>query len=304
MSRPSDWPLAPQSTRFVIPQRTIEQLAEHPLSKGLYPLGIGYYQRAEGHRMERKEHDDHLLIYCLEGGGMVTTEGRRNRVKPGDMLLIPKGTAHAYTTYTKNPWTIYWIHFDGEDSTAFVQHIQQQRRGDRTGTVFSLGVHARLASEMGALLDSRQASYNLNAFIHCANHLRQILSHIAQLMPLARHQQSADSLDLEAVHSMMQSRIHEQLDLETLADTVNLSKYHFVKRYKELTGTTPINHFIHLKIERACYLLDLSQKNISEIAFALGYEDAYYFSRIFKKTMGISPSQYRQMRDGTVPYRR
>lgn len=304
MSRPSDWPLAPQSTRFVVPQRTVHQLAEHPLSKGVYPLGIGYYQRAEGHRMERQEHDDHLLIYCLEGGGVVTTGGNRNRIKVGDILLIPKGTAHAYSTYTKTPWTIYWIHFDGEDAEAFVQHIRQQRRSERNGMVFPLGVHARLVSEFAALLDSRQASYNFNAFIHAANHLRQILSHIAQLLPMAKQQASADNFDLEAVHSMMQARLHEQLDLDSLAETVNLSKYHFIKRYKELTGTTPINHFIHLKIEKACYLLDLSDKNISEIAFALGYEDAYYFSRIFKKTMGVSPSQYRQMRDGTVPYNR
>ena len=304
MSRPSDWPLAPQSTRFVVPQRIVQQLAEHPLSKGLYPLGIGYYQRADGHRMERTEHDDYLLIYCLEGGGTITTNGQRNRVKAGDMLLIPKGVAHAYQTFQKSPWTIYWIHFDGEEADQFIEHIRAQRRGDKNGALFTVGVHARLVSEFGALLESRQASYNLNAFIHAANQLRQILSHIAQLMPLARQQQSADALDLEAVHSTMQARIHEQLDLETLAETVNLSKYHFVKRYKELTGTTPINHFIHLKIERACYLLDVSDKNVSEIAFALGYEDAYYFSRIFKKTMGVSPSQYRQMRDGTVPYRR
>jgi AraC-like DNA-binding protein len=84
---------------------------------------------------------------------------------------------------------------------------------------------------------------------------------------------------------------------------VNLSRFHFIKKYKALTGTTPINHFIHLKIERACHLLDVTSKGVNEVAWALGYEDAYYFSRIFKKTMGISPSQYRRIRVGDFGYK-
>ncbi|MBY4675055.1 AraC family transcriptional regulator [Marinobacterium arenosum] len=303
MSSPSQWPLAPESSRFVIPRRTISQLAAHPLSKGLYPLGIGYYQRASGHHMARQEHDDNLLIYCLEGRGRLTVGEERHTVRAGDLMLIPRGIAHAYQSGKADPWTIFWVHFDGEDAADFIAHLQSSRSG-QAGPVSRLGIHSRLVSDFSALLESRQASYNLNAYINAANQLRQILSHIALLQPLARQQQSADSFDLEAIHSLMQSRLHEQLDLDTLAETVNLSKYHFVKRYKELTGTTPINHFIHLKIEKACHLLDVTQKNINEIAFAVGYEDAYYFSRIFKKTMGLSPSQYRQMRVGGVPYGR
>ena len=94
----------------------------------------------------------------------------------------------------------------------------------------------------------------------------------------------------------MRSHLHEKLDLDRLAGVVNLSKYHFVKRYREACGTTPINRFIQLKIERACHLLDTTDKEIKEVGFAVGYDDAYYFSRIFKKQLGISPSKYRSSR--------
>lgn len=303
MSKPSDWPLAPDSNRFVIPQLMLKELANHPLSAGLYPLGIGYYRQASGHRMTREEHDDYLLIYCLEGGGRLTLENKKFRIRAGDLIVMPKGVAHSYETLKTNPWTIYWVHFDGADAEHFIAHIQQNKNIEKN-PVIHLGMQAKLVSELGALMESRQSSYDLNVFITASNHLRQILTYIAQLRPLEKQRQSADSFNLEAIHSLMQARLHQQLDLDTLAQQINLSKYHFVKRYKELTGTTPINHFIHLKIERACYLLDITPKNINEIAFALGYEDAYYFSRIFKKIMGVSPKQYRQMRDGSVPYRR
>lgn len=303
MSRPSDWPLAPESNRFVIPHTMVKELSQHPLSKGLYPLGVGYYQRADGHRMSRDDHDDYLLIYCLDGGARLQMNGKKFRISAGDLVLVPKGVPHSYETLKSNPWTIYWAHFDGEDAEHFIAHLQQKRDSQKY-PVIRLGVHAQLASAFGSLMESRQSTYDLNAFISASNQLRQILTYIAQLQPLEKQRQSADSFDLDAIHSLMQTRLHEQLELDTLAKQINLSKYHFVKRYKELTGTTPINHFIHLKIERACYLLDVTPKNVNEIAFSLGYEDAYYFSRIFKKIMGVSPSQYRKMRDGSVPYRR
>ncbi|WP_372830655.1 AraC family transcriptional regulator [Pontibacterium sp.] len=302
MSTPSSWPLPPESIRFVIPRRVISELAQHPLSSGLYPLGMGYYRQATGHHMERDVHDDNLLIYCLDGEGDLEAGGKKHRVRPGDILLIPKGIPHSYKARRKNPWTIYWVHFHGHHASDFVQHLALPR-SDQPHLVMPIGIHSRLVSDFEALLEARESTYNINAYICAANQLRQIMAHIALLQPLARHKQSGDGIDIERVHSLMQARAHEQLDLDTLAETVNLSKYHFVKKYKEITGTTPINHFIQLKIERACHLLDTTNNSINEIAFAVGYEDAYYFSRIFKKLMGVSPSQYRKMRTGAYPYK-
>lgn len=298
MSTPSNWPLPPQSIRFVLPHKIIRKLTQNKLSRDLYPLGAGYYQQASGHRMERLEHDDNLLIYCLEGKGMVRINQKNIAVKTGDLVILPRGIAHQYASSPNYPWTIYWCHFEGDLADEFVQHLQVPKQKP----IIPLGLHSSLVGEFDALLEARHSSYHLNAFINAANQLRQILTHIALLQPLVRSQDS-DSFDLEKIHSLMQARIHEQLDIDTLANSVNLSKFHFIKRYKELTGTTPINHFIQLKIERACHLLDISSRTIAEVAFMVGYEDAYYFSRIFKKVMGISPTQYRKLQVGAWSYK-
>ena len=297
MSQPSDWPLPPDSSRFVVPRKMVSLLSQHPLAKDLYPLGLGYYKQALNHTMSRNKHDDYLMIYCLDGEGKLTINNQIHTVKAGDIICLPKGVAHAYKASETTPWTIYWVHFSGDKSEDFIDYLAI----NSNNYVFPLGIHSRLTSDLESLLECRQYSYNINAFVHTASLLRQILTHIAQLQPLAK-QQAAHNFDLERVHSLMQARVHEQLELEALAETVSLSKFHFIKKYKELTGTTPINHFIHLKVERACHLLDVTTKSINEISFAVGYEDAYYFSRIFKKIMGISPSQYRRMRMGTFPY--
>lgn len=281
-----------------MPHKIIRKLAQNKLSKDLYPLGAGYYKEAEGHRMERLEHDDHLIIYCLEGKGKIRINQKNFAMNSGDLAVLPRGLAHQYASSPNFPWTIYWCHFEGDLSDEFVNHLQLPKQKP----VLHLGLHSSLVSEFDALLEARRSSYHLNAFINAANQLRQIMTHIALLQPLVRSQ-DADSFNLEKIHSLMQARIHEQLDIDTMAASVNLSKFHFIKKYKDVTGTTPVNHFIQLKIERACHLLDISTRTIAEVAFMVGYEDAYYFSRIFKKVMGISPTQYRKLQVGAWSYK-
>src|SRR5690554_4060473 len=125
MSTPSSWPLPPESIRFVLPRQMVSKLATHPLSEQLYPLGIGYYQLARGHEMRREQHDDFLLIYCLEGSGRVEygTDRKRRIIRAGDLLVLPRGTPHHYWTDQRDPWSIYWIHFDGALSQEFVEQL-------------------------------------------------------------------------------------------------------------------------------------------------------------------------------------
>jgi len=59
-----------------------------------------------------------------------------------------------------------------------------------------------------------------------------------------------------------------------------------------------LSYFTQLKIRAACRLLDLSGKSVKAVALETGYSDPYYFSRVFKKVMGISPEKYRAIKKG------
>lgn len=295
MSRPSNWPLPPESFRYLVPRSLTAQLAQHPLSADLYPRALGFYAAASGHQMQRESHDDYLMIYCLEGKGRFSASNSESTLTIGDLLIVPAGLSHQYAADPNDPWTIYWTHFEGLRAADFTLHTGIPR-SDGGYQIHQVGVHAQLISDFEALMEARNSVQELASHIYAANQLRQILSHIALLRPTESIKGQRETAELERVHSLMRSHLHEKLDLDTLAAAVNLSKFHFVKRYRELSGTTPINRFIQLKIERACHLLDTTDKEIKEVAYAVGYDDAYYFSRIFRKQLGISPSQYRASR--------
>lgn len=291
----SGWPLPAAGVRFFVPRFAVEQLAQHPLAHQLYPHGLGFYPRAGGHSMQRDrfEHEDHLLMFCARGQGVLEAFDQRSVVEPGGLILLPRGVAHRYFADANDPWTLYWVHFAGELSDQFLHQLAFPPQT----AYLKLGIHPKIISDFNSLLDVRQTGYQLPALLHAANQLRQLMSYLALLTPRTLRQ-GEHPLDLDKIHGLMQERLHDDLNLDTLAAAVGLSKFHFSKKYKTLTGHSPIQHFIHLKMEQACYLLDISDQAVGLISQQLGYEDPHYFSRLFKKVMGVNPSEYRESKRG------
>jgi AraC-like DNA-binding protein len=142
------------------------------------------------------------------------------------------------------------------------------------------------------LLALGSRGYTATNVIHAVHVLQQTLSFLALQIRLTDFNNSS-KFDINAVERLMRSNLHQELSLDTLAHYSQLSKFHFSKKFKELTDTSPIQHFINMKIQRACFELDNSSRTIKEISENLGYADPYYFSRLFKKSVGMSPKQYR-----------
>ena len=146
-----------------------------------------------------------------------------------------------------------------------------------------------------ALFTLQRAGFSELQFIHGAGQLKQLLTGAAAIA--ARYQsQAGREIDLDQIQELMHMRIEDRLDLDELAANAQLSKYHFARRFKQITGHSPIQHFIHLKMEFACQLLDSSTDSVKQVATAVGYSDPYYFSRLFKQVIGASPREYRRLR--------
>ena len=92
----------------------------------------------------------------------------------------------------------------------------------------------------------------------------------------------------------MQKKTHTIVPLQEFADFAKLSVSHFSAVFREKTGYSPIEYFNHLKIQKACQYLLLTNMTVKEMAISLGVDDQYYFSRMFSKLMGYSPVEYRK----------
>lgn len=288
MSKPSQWPLPEQGVRFLTPAFMVEKMARHPLTKECYPTAMGYYPRAAGHRMVRDRHDDNLLLYCTAGRGRLEAGDWRGEVLPGQVMLLPQGLAHAYEADAESPWTLYWVHFQGASTRVFMQYLGY--REDKP--IADPGVSPLLIGAFTSLLEVRRTGYSTRAFINAANQLRHLLTQVS--MEVSAHAgRLQPGFELDHVQAYMLEHIDQSITLDNLAAVANMSKYHFSNRYKELTGYSPVKHFLNMKMEHACHLLDSTDLGVGEIARRVGYEDPLYFSRLFRKTIGASPRGYR-----------
>jgi len=288
MSAPSKWPLPSTGVRFLTPAFMVEKLARHPLTKDCYPTAMGFYPEADGHSMQRQRHDDNLLIYCSSGRGYLHTPEWQGGIEPGQIVLLPQGLSHDYGADRSDPWTIFWVHFQGSSTGVFQQYL-----GYREGSpVVEAGVSPLLIGSFTSLMEIRRTGYSTRAFINGSNQLRHLLTQIT-LETSAQKGRMQGGFELEHVQAYMLENIDQPMTLDQLADAANMSKYHFSNRYKELTGYSPIKHFLNMKMEHACHLLDSTDLGVGAIATQLGYDDPLYFSRLFRKTLGQSPRSYR-----------
>lgn len=292
MPTPSPWPLNPDSRRWLVPPAACAALARHPLAHELWPAALGVYREAAGHAMARAagEHEDQLLLYCVQGRGTAEWAGEAVAVGPGTLVLLPAGVAHEYRADAEAPWTLYWVHVAGPRAADFLAPLLAGQ------PALAGAVGLGLVPDFEALLARTREGFVLPSLLHAANSLRALLTHAALLLP--RHQARRGRFDVWAVQAYMQAHLDEALTLDQLADAFGYERFHFAKTYRRLTGRAPLTHFLHLKMERAARLLDGGELRVGEVARVLGYDDAHYFSRQFRRLMGVAPSAYRALKRG------
>lgn len=280
---------------YVIPRAILSKVRNHPLINSTYPTDIGWFPRAAYHFRDRQHGapEDHLML-CTAGKGSLVIDGEQVLLSAGQMVIIPKDTPHTYWASDEDPWSLYWVHFLGEDAHYFVNRMPQ--RG------VPAPVERKTQTEAVQLfqlcLAAMRDDYSLTTMIYAAQATQHILSLLLfrnrSLKPEIRNKSTIDGI--ETAIEYMQDHFSEPLRLEDIARSAGISVSHFSDRFKAHTGQSPMAYFIHLRMRHACRLLDLTGSPIKSVAFQTGYRDPYYFSRLFKKHLGTSPARYRAIK--------
>lgn len=277
---------------IVVPKKiTTDFIIKDPITRQLYLTDIGYYPKAKYHYVYRLSGiSQHIIIYCVEGSGWVEINKKRIEVSPSQFITIPANTPHKYFSSENDPWTIYWVHFKGELSQYIVGLILQQSKNSLQNITYS-EKRINLFEELYTNLERGYSGDNLRYLnMTFFNFLSSFL--YAGNFDYVKNNPEKDIIS--ASIDLMQQKIHTILGLSELSGFANLSVSHFSCIFKTKTGYSPIEYFNHLKIQKACMYLLISKMSIKEIAINLGIDDQYYFSRMFSKLMGISPTEYRK----------
>ncbi|MBD8068703.1 AraC family transcriptional regulator [Bacillus sp. PS06] len=281
---------------FILPEYVIDDISKHPLINPLFVTDIGYFPLAKHHYRERFDGcDTHIIIYCAEGRGWVELHNEKKFILESHMLMvIPAGTPHRYGADEEHPWSIYWFHLKGDEMLSFIDSFGLND-GPLLTPLSSYVTFTELFDQ--CFLSLSEKPYSLIHHIRISQAMKYLLSSLG-LSSIRTGQEERTELYLEKVIHYMNDHIHRSIKLSELAKVAGLSIQHLTHLFKQETGFPPIDYFLRLKIQRAGQLLDLSDQSIKEIASTIGIVDPYYFSRIFKKINGCSPTEYRSRKKG------
>ncbi|GMK39192.1 transcriptional regulator [Paenibacillus sp. CCS19] len=281
---------------FVLPEYMQNELGATELTKQMFVSDIGVFLQARHHHRERPEGADaHIFIYCVEGEGVVERTGQESiTLKPGSLVVIPAGVPHRYWASETCPWSIYWFHLKGEHAREIIQLYELDREPRPLPRSVVSEFIQRVDQSLAMLTDR---PYSLHTHVHISQTVRWLLSSIGHEL-LHASQDARRGAHLDHAIRYMNEHIATSIRLPELASYTGLSKQHLSHLFNKETGFSPIDYFLRMKMQHAAGMLDLTDLTVKEVAGSIGISDPYYFSRMFKKLMGHSPTEYRKIPKG------
>jgi AraC family transcriptional regulator, arabinose operon regulatory protein len=275
---------------FVLPPEMHETILQNPLINRFYFTAIGHYPNASNHEIERIQGcSEYIFIYCTAGIGFIALNENIYKVEPNTFFIIPKDTKHSYISDMKTPWSIYWVHFTGDLASMIYERFLQNGTPQVQPIPF----------EESRIIQFEQI-YSIIQSSHREKQLEIMNLNLLHFITAVIYYQEANPsiYDADPVSNsirFMKNNLHLQLSIEALAKKESISVPHYCRIFKKKTGSSPINYFNYLKVQKSCQYLYFTEKSVKEICTELSIDDPFYFSRLFKKVMGMSPSHYKKL---------
>ncbi len=277
----------PGQRMHVLPAPLVSEAARRPPTSMLLVTDAGFFPHAAQHgRSRRAGAGQAIVIACTDGVGWCELAGRRHRVGPQQVLVIPPGIPHRYQADGDQPWSIWWLHVQGTDLDGLLAATGLTADAPIGRFEDPHRAWALLQSVCDDLARDETAG-SLTAAAGAAWHL------LAQLAA-DRSGRSADREPVARAQAHLRAHLGRPVSVPALARLVGLSPSHLSARFRTATGFSVLEYVKRLRMARARQLLITTEHSIAEIAAATGYRDPFYFSRQFREVSGQSPRQFRQ----------
>jgi len=275
---------------YKIPAYLIEEQKVNPLTRDLYLCELAeILVRRDTLWSEHVKMDDHILIYCTKGEGIIQIANDLVPFSQNQYCIIPRGFIFKIQTGLTDPSVFLTCKFNGEKSRIMEKDFTVVRDLIPSGNN-QVANRAMLFDELFNNLTKGFYNANYPYISLCFGHLLATFIYASRTSDDLMEEQNPG---VSRAIQFMEQNLNKRLTLEEIAGEAGYSPSYLTTIFRKKTGYSPLSYFSHLKISKACEYLDFSKMKIKEIAFLMGYSDPYYFSKDFQKKIGLSPRNYR-----------
>lgn len=222
-------------------------------------------------------------IYIIQGAGEIIMGQQRCLLKAKHIYLLPPGMTHSFWNSGQQRLISCELKFSIPDGDAEAELARLWGCLDVSGTPV-LGIMQNIRRESAG--DQQFAAEIISANIY------QLQLYLRRISGMEREAAPRD--DLARVFGYIERNLHGQINLQDLANIACLEKTYFLRKFKQVTGITPMAYIRKARIKKAMELLEFSDMRITQISGAVGFQSVHYFSRMFTKAVGMSPSCYKE----------
>lgn len=230
------------------------------------------------------------ILYVSGGAGSAIVDGKNYELHPGDLVILNPGISHEERSDEENPLVLIFLGIRDFTLPGFPPcHLLEKNREP----VIPCGEYRyRMDVYFEELLleSSNQVRYYQQI---TRSLVSAILVLIMRIMCINTPGETVLSEECSRIKQYLDQNYTSPITLDSLSETVYISKHYLSHMFKEQTGTSPIKYLTSRRISKACELLTTTTMPISEVSKSVGYENPLYFSQVFKKLQGVSPAEYR-----------
>ncbi len=269
-------------------RRMIQTPSAFARSAFFYVQETGYLKLKESHVARRKNLESYLIVLVLSGSGVLMYDQKTYDLRKGSCFFIDCMVPYYHQSSTTEPWELIWVHFNGATSEEYYRYFTANSLPAFTPSSFP-----ELQEKLESLIDVNKSS-DFQTEIASSRLIVDILSILLQDITGSREEKHPDRLKMAEVRKYLDEHYTEKFSLDELSERFFISKYHLSREFHQYYNVTLNQYVISRRLTRAKKLLRFSGGTLEEIARSCGFYDASYLNRQFRKSEGISASEFRR----------
>ena len=256
----------------------------------IYLQEVGTLTALTAHECKRRGLDSFLVFYVLDGNGKIGYNGVTYELNPGDLVFVDCRRPYWHSTDPEKLWKLSWIHFSGHSMEKIYQKYEE-----RGGVPVWNDVDERAFRD---LFDPLYRIADGDSSIRDMQINEQLSKLLTWLMEMAfRGTKDSDGhgkRDLSELREYLEAHFAEKITLDDLSERFFINKFYLTKIFREQFGIS-VNHYVmQLRITKAKQMLRFTDEKAETIGEMCGFGPLTYFSRAFRKSEGLSPTEYRK----------
>ncbi len=252
---------------------------------GIRLISCGHIFAENGRRIQRDRGRDDWLLFFAARGGETFFLPQKTELMQGGFILFAPGEAQNHIYTGENTGEYYYIHFDCESLPS--------ENGLKTNRVYNITfdrTFCALFEEIIEMTMQKDICYEKL----CTYKFLYLLALLEKSTIIRKNEKVPYYNKISRGIQYINRYFYVEKDLDGYAEICNMSKFHFLRVFKETTGVTPVEYRNNIRIEHGAELLKNTDFSVEEIGLRVGFSSLAYFSCCFKKKYGVSPKEYRK----------